>query len=85
MIVLYPEIVGYTTRIRMQMNKELRRNADIFSFSLKDMTWIPVTQKLRNFGQKRDGIVKQEVRKLLKAGHIRPTNFPKCLANVVWS
>ncbi|KAL0463192.1 UNVERIFIED_CONTAM: hypothetical protein Slati_0206800 [Sesamum latifolium] len=43
----------------------------------------PMRQKKRNFKLKRNGIIKEEVEKLLIAGYIRPMQYPEWLANVV--
>ncbi|KAL0451446.1 UNVERIFIED_CONTAM: Pro-Pol polyprotein [Sesamum latifolium] len=44
---------------------------------------MPVKQKKRHFGPEKDKIIQGEVNKLLTAGHIRETQFPKWLSNVV--
>lgn len=80
------------TQLTEQLIAALRRNVDIFAFSPKDMTGIPpevamhhlnvdpkaksVKQKLRIFLLEKDAITKEEVQKLLKAGHVRKIQSP---------
>lgn len=64
----------------------VRKNADVFAFQPSDLKGVDpkiamhvlhedpsdklVKQKLRKFGAEKDEIIKQEVEKLLKAGHV---------------
>ena len=43
----------------------------------------PIQQRRRKFNEKRRLVVKEEMQKLLSAGHIREIQYPKWLANVV--
>lgn len=43
----------------------------------------PVKQKLRQFGYEKDKVIKEEVAKLLEAGHIRDIQFSEWLSNAV--
>ena len=43
----------------------------------------PVRQRRRKFNEERRRVVREETRKLLKAGHIRDIQYPEWLANVV--
>ncbi|XP_075507597.1 uncharacterized protein LOC142544433 [Primulina tabacum] len=43
----------------------------------------PVKQKKRHFGPEKDKVIDEQVKKLLKAGHIRKIQFPTWLSNVV--
>ncbi|XP_073300532.1 uncharacterized protein [Primulina huaijiensis] len=42
-----------------------------------------VKQKKRHFGPEKDKVIEEQVRELLKAGHIREVQFPTWLSNVV--
>ena len=48
-----------------------------------DATVRPVRQRRRKFNEERQLVVKEEMQKLLSAGHIREIQYPKWLANVV--
>ena len=98
---------GRTTRmgtlasptVRQDLANFLRKNQDIFAWSLEEMPGIdpsvivhrlnvnpdssPVRQKKHVFAQERDKAVAEEVRKLLEAGFIREVYYPDWLANVV--
>ncbi|XP_075492610.1 uncharacterized protein LOC142530680 [Primulina tabacum] len=43
----------------------------------------PVKQKKRHFGPEKDKIIEEQVKEMLKAGHIREVQFPTWLSNVV--
>ncbi|XP_075483547.1 uncharacterized protein LOC142523698 [Primulina tabacum] len=43
----------------------------------------PVKQKKRHFGPEKDKVIDEQVKELLKAGHIREIQFPTWLSNVV--
>ncbi|XP_073051219.1 uncharacterized protein [Primulina eburnea] len=43
----------------------------------------PVKQKKRYFGPEKDKVISEQVKELLKAGHIREIQFPTWLSNVV--
>ena len=72
---------------------------DVFAWSLDDMLGIgpnvivycfnvdpnfkPIFQKRRTFNEERYVAIEKEIHKLLKAGFIRPLDYPEWLANVV--
>ncbi|XP_075475753.1 uncharacterized protein LOC142511155 [Primulina tabacum] len=43
----------------------------------------PVKQKKRHFGSEKDKVIDEQVKELLKVGHIREIQFPSWLSNVV--
>ncbi|XP_074574021.1 uncharacterized protein LOC141830496 [Curcuma longa] len=43
----------------------------------------PIKQKRRHFGPEQNKVIREEVQKLLKAGHIKEVHFPTWLSNVV--
>ncbi|XP_075524459.1 uncharacterized protein LOC142556840 [Primulina tabacum] len=43
----------------------------------------PMKQKKRHFGPEKDKVIDEQVKELLKAGHIREIQFPTWLSNVV--
>ncbi|KAL0395001.1 UNVERIFIED_CONTAM: hypothetical protein Slati_4466300 [Sesamum latifolium] len=43
----------------------------------------PVRQKKRNFGNERNQVIQEEVRRLLKLGYIREVHYPEWISNVV--
>ncbi|XP_074577531.1 uncharacterized protein LOC141833939 [Curcuma longa] len=77
----------------------LLRNQDVFAWSTEDLTGVPpsiavhrlnvlpdsrpVKQKRRHFGPEQNRVIREEVQKLLKAGHIKEVHFPTWLSNVV--
>ncbi|CAA0840168.1 Unknown protein, partial [Striga hermonthica] len=77
----------------------LKEFSDVFAFSADDLTGIdpgvaehrlnidstmrPVKQKRRHFGAEPDVVIEAEVEMLLKAGHVRPIQFPEWLSNSV--
>ena len=48
-----------------------------------DSTFKPIKQKRRNFNAKWNATVQEEVDKLLKAGFIKESRYPKWITNVV--
>jgi hypothetical protein len=48
-----------------------------------DPAFKPIKQKERRYTPERHETIRVEVNKLLKAGFIRPVNYPSCLANPV--
>ena len=77
----------------------ISRHLDAFAWSASDMPGIdpnflchhlsmdvtvrPVRQRRRKFNEERQQVVKNEMQKLLSAGHIREIQYPEWLANVV--
>ena len=77
----------------------LRANLDVFAWSPNDLVGIdpsviehrlnvspghkPVKQKKRDFGPKKEAVIRREVDKLLEAGHIKEIQFPEWLSNAV--
>ncbi|XP_075483729.1 uncharacterized protein LOC142523882 [Primulina tabacum] len=77
----------------------IKTNIHAFSWSQQELTGIsplisehhlnilsrshPVKQKKRHFGLEKDKVIDEQVRDLLKAGHIREIEFPTWLSNVV--
>jgi hypothetical protein len=86
-------------REQAKLIKLLRNNLDVFAWRVEDMQGISeevavhvldidpaqkgVIQKQRNFSSEKEEAIKEEVKKLLKAGIIEPIKYPKWLANVV--
>ncbi|RDX87783.1 hypothetical protein CR513_30703, partial [Mucuna pruriens] len=82
-----------------QLISTLRRNADIFAWTARDMPRIdpgfmchhlsvspgskPVAQRKRKQGEEKRAAIKDEVRKLLAAGFVKEVQYPTWLANVV--
>ncbi|RDY09020.1 Retrovirus-related Pol polyprotein, partial [Mucuna pruriens] len=82
-----------------QLISTLRRNADIFAWTTRDMPGIdprfmchhlsvsprskPVAQRKRKQGEEKRAAIKEEVRKLLAAGFVKEVQYPTWLANVV--
>ncbi|XP_074560387.1 uncharacterized protein LOC141816515 [Curcuma longa] len=74
-------------------------NQDVFTWSTEDLTGVsptvavhrlnvlpdsrPVKHKRRHFGSEQNKVIREEVQKLLKAGHIKEVRFPTWLSNVV--
>ena len=79
--------------------KVLKRYVDVFAWEPKDMTGVPrgigehrlnvnpsftpVQQKKRPMARERNDVVNKEVKDLVAAGVLRPTQFPKWVANPV--
>ncbi|XP_068476567.1 uncharacterized protein [Phaseolus vulgaris] len=77
----------------------ISRHLDAFAWSASDMPGIdpdflchhlsmdatvrPVRQRRRKFNEERQLVVREETKKLLRAGHIREIQYPEWLANVV--
>ena len=84
---------------RAQLQQVLKANADVFAWTLLDMTGIspvhashklnvlpsarPVQQRVRHFHLDSHKIIQAKVDNLLKAGFIREAKYPEWLANVV--
>lgn len=74
-------------RLRAKITQFLQKNKDIFAWPTLDLKDFrpeivehrlnvlpngrPVIQNKRNFGPKKDAVIREQVGKLLKAGHIR--------------
>lgn len=90
---------GLESRVQEELVSFLRSNHDVFAWRAEDLVGIPakkalhrlnvnpktrpMKQKKRTFGPKRNKLIKEEVDKLLSAGHIRPVQYPEWLSNVV--
>ncbi|XP_075473815.1 uncharacterized protein LOC142504851 [Primulina tabacum] len=77
----------------------LKANIHVFAWSQQELTWISplisehqlnilpgshlVKQKKRHFVPEKDKVIDEQVKELLKAGHIRDIQFPTWLSNVV--
>ncbi|XP_075515568.1 uncharacterized protein LOC142550215 [Primulina tabacum] len=84
---------------RVSLINCLKANIDVFAWSQQELTGIspfisehqlnilpgshPVKQKKRHFGPEKDKVISEQVKELLKAGHIREIQFPTWLSNVV--
>ena len=84
---------------REEVCKLLRQSLDVFAWRVEDMKGVraevathklmidpgmrPVKQKLRVFSNEKEGAIKEEIQKLLKAGIIKEVYYPTWLANVV--
>jgi len=82
-----------------QVVEVIARHLDAFAWSAYDMPGIdpdflchhltmdpsvrPVRQRRRKFNEERRQVVREETKKLLKAGHSREIQYPEWLANVV--
>ena len=82
-----------------QVAEVITRHLDAFAWSASDMPGIdpdflchrltmdpqvqPIRQRRRKFNEERHRVVREETKKLLKAGHIREIQYPEWLANVV--
>ncbi|XP_073286801.1 uncharacterized protein [Primulina huaijiensis] len=77
----------------------LKANLSVFAWSQQELVGIshqvaehklnivprsrPVKQKKRHFGTEKDKVIDEQVKEMLKAGHIREVQFPTWLSNVV--
>ncbi|XP_075479273.1 uncharacterized protein LOC142520159 [Primulina tabacum] len=84
---------------RVSLINCLKANIHMFAWSQQELTGIspliaehqlnilpgshPVRQKKRHFGPEKDKVIDEQVKELLKAGHIREIQFPSWLSNVV--
>ncbi|XP_073067283.1 uncharacterized protein [Primulina eburnea] len=84
---------------RVSLIKCLKTNIRLFAWSQQELTGIspfisehhlnilpgshPVKEKKRHFGPQKDKVISEQVKELLKAGHIREIQFPTWLSNVV--
>ena len=84
---------------RARFQQVLKANADMFSLTHSDMTWIspvnasnklnvlpsarPIQQRILRFHPDRHQIIQAEVDNLLKAGFTREVKYPEWLAKVV--
>ncbi|XP_075473370.1 uncharacterized protein LOC142504379 [Primulina tabacum] len=84
---------------RVSLINCLKANINVFAWSQQELTGIsplisehqlnilpgshPVKQKKRHFGPEKDKVIDEQVKELLKAGHIREIQFPTWLSNVV--
>ncbi|XP_073305835.1 uncharacterized protein [Primulina huaijiensis] len=84
---------------RVSLLNCLKANILVFSWSQQELTGIsplisehqlnilprshPIKQKKRHFGPEKDQVINEQVKELLKAGHIREIQFPTWLSNVV--
>ncbi|XP_075515912.1 uncharacterized protein LOC142550720 [Primulina tabacum] len=84
---------------RVSLVNYLKANIHVFVWSQQELTGIsplvaehklnilpgshPVKQKKRHFGPEKDKVIDEQVKELLKAGHIREIQFPSWLSNVV--
>ena len=82
-----------------QLTKCLRRNKYVFAWTTEDLTGIdpkvmvhklqvdprarPVRQKQRPFSPEMNAVIKEEVQRLLEAGHIKEVQYSEWLCNVV--
>ncbi|XP_073031146.1 uncharacterized protein [Primulina eburnea] len=89
--------LSMTTRV--SLIKCLKTNIHVFAWSQQELTGIsplisehhlniipgshPVKQKKRHFGPEKDRVISEQIKELLKAGHIREIQFPTWLSNVV--
>ncbi|XP_073017906.1 uncharacterized protein [Primulina eburnea] len=89
--------LSMTTRV--SLIKCLKTNIHVFAWSQQELTGIspfisehhlnilpgshPIKQKKRHFGPEKDKVISEQVKELLKAGHIREIQFPTWLSNVV--
>ncbi|KAL2246102.1 UNVERIFIED_CONTAM: Retrovirus-related Pol polyprotein from transposon [Sesamum indicum] len=83
----------------MAMIEFLRKNANMFAWSPSDFTGIilevivhrlnvdpmarPAQQRKRSFGSNKNEVIRQEVKKLLKAGYVSEVQYTDWLSNVV--
>ncbi|KAL2241094.1 UNVERIFIED_CONTAM: Retrovirus-related Pol polyprotein from transposon [Sesamum indicum] len=91
--------VGANMEGELAMIEFLKKNVDIFAWNPSDFTGIdpgvivhhlnvdpkarPVQQKKRSFGGDRNEIIRQEVKKLLRAGYVSEIQYTDWLSNVV--
>ncbi|XP_074574636.1 uncharacterized protein LOC141831105 [Curcuma longa] len=85
--------------LKLELAACLLRNQDVFAWTPTDLTGVspsvavhrlnvlpgarPIKQKRRHFGPEQNKVIREEVQKLLKAGHIKEVHFPTWLSNVV--
>ena len=90
---------GLDPEIKKDLTELLKEYNDIFAWSHEEMpglplnlathrlavdaTFKPVKQKRRHFNAEQNAAVQEEVDKLLKAGFIRESWYPKWISNVV--
>lgn len=90
---------GLPLDLRKKLAELLIENKEIFKWSSNDLGVIPkefaehilgisariklVFQKKRTFPKQRQELIRKEVKDLLDAGIIKPTDFSKCLSNLV--
>ncbi|XP_074576601.1 uncharacterized protein LOC141833117 [Curcuma longa] len=86
-------------KLKLELAACLLRNQDVFAWTPTDLTGVspsisvhrlnvlpgarPIKQKRRHFDLEQNKVIREEVQKLLKAGHIKEVHFPTWLSNVV--
>ncbi|XP_073035264.1 uncharacterized protein [Primulina eburnea] len=81
------EVVEVGKRQQIRVARDLRVDRDFPLIAEHQLNILPgshpVKQKKRHFGPEKDKVIDEQVKELLKAGHIREIQFPSWLSNVV--